>query len=237
MIDYNGKIVLVTAASRGIGRAIAIGFRDAGASVHISGTRAGASDYSDPLDSMSYHQADLSTSAGRQQLAQTVGPIDVLVNNFGGSSSNEYDYRSFVQSIENNLLAAAELCFLYSETLADRGGSVVNIGSASSHLALREVPGYTAGKSGLWGLTRALADKWATRGIRVNMIAPGFVHTDLTDKMRVDHAREKALLGAVPMKRWARADEMAGAALFLGSDLASYVTGISLAVDGGLMVR
>src|SRR5690606_21478129 len=99
------------------------------------------------------------------------------------------------------------------------------------------VPGYTAGKSGLWGLTRALADKWATRGIRVNMIAPGFVHTDLTDKMRVDHAREKALLGAVPMKRWARPDEMAGAALFLASDLASYVTGISLAVDGGLMVR
>ena len=237
MIDFTGKTVLVTAASRGIGRGIALGFRDAGATVHINGTRAKPSDYDQPLDGLTYHQADLSQSEQRKWLAEAVGPVDVLVNNFGGSVPNEYDFEGFVASINHNLFAAAELAFLYCECLASRRGSIVNIGSAASHVALREVPGYTAGKSGMWGLTRVLADKWAPKGIRVNMIAPGFVDTDLTGHMRTDPEREKRLIASVPMKRWGRPDEMAGAALFLASDLASYVTGASLAVDGGLLVR
>lgn len=237
MIDFAGKTVLITGSSRGIGRSIALGFVQAGATVHINGTRPSAADYADPLDGTIYHQADLSIPAGRTALHDDVGPVDVLVNGYGGSNPNEQTIEGFRASIETNLFAAADLCFLYRETLARRSGNVVNIGSLSSHLALREIPGYTAGKSGLWGLTRALADKWAPLGVRVNMIAPGLVHTELTKGMRADPDREARLLATVPMRRWGEADEIMGAVLFLASPLASYITGASLAIDGGLMVR
>lgn len=237
MIDLNGKAVLVTGSSRGIGRSIARCFQAAGCIVHINGTRPSPADYSETLEGLIYHQADLSSGEGPARLHADVGPIDILVNNFGGSNRDEYTIEGFRASIQTNLMATAELSMLYCDTLASRRGSIVNVGSVSSHMALRETPGYTAGKSGLWGLTRALADKWAPRGIRVNMLAPGFVNTELTAGMRIDAERERRLIATVPMRRWAHPDEIGGAAVFLASDLASYITGISLAVDGGLMVR
>jgi 3-oxoacyl-[acyl-carrier protein] reductase len=237
VIDMTGKVVLVTGSSRGIGRSLARAFQSAGCTVHINGTRSSPADYSETLEGLIYHQGDLSSVEGAVRLHGEVGPVDVLVNNFGGSGPDEFTIEGFRASIHTNLMVAAELSMLYYDTLASRGGSIVNVGSVSSHLALRETPGYIAGKSGMWGLTRALADKWAPQGIRVNMIATGFVNTDLTALMRADPEREKRLIATVPMRRWAHPDEIGGAAVFLASDLASYITGISLAVDGGLMVR
>jgi 3-oxoacyl-[acyl-carrier protein] reductase len=237
MNDFSGKIILVTASSNGIGLGIAKAFRDTGGTVHITGTRASVADYEHSLEGFIYHQADLSNIDARAKLHAEVGPIDVLVNNFGGSNHDEYSIEGFRRSLEDNLGTSMELALLYVDDLQERGGCIVNIGSASSHLALRETPGYTAGKSGVWGLTRALADKWASKGIRVNMIAPGFIFTRATEKMRVDKDREKRMIATVPMRRWGQPDELGGAALFLASPGASYVTGISLAVDGGLLVR
>jgi 3-oxoacyl-[acyl-carrier protein] reductase len=166
-----------------------------------------------------------------------VPEIDVLVNNAGIALDNEFEIDGFRQTIEMNLIGVMELCLLYRATLVERKGSIVNVGSLASYLSLKEVPGYTASKSGLYGLTRVLADKWAQQGLRVNMVAPGFVHTRMTEHYRVDPQQEKRLLATVPMRRWAAPEEMAGGALFLASPLASYITGISLPIDGGVLLR
>jgi 3-oxoacyl-[acyl-carrier protein] reductase len=117
------------------------------------------------------------------------------------------------------------------------GGSIVNVGSLASFLAIKEGPAYTASKAGLLGLTRALGDKWALEGVRVNLVAPGFIATRMTARMRVDPDFEKRLLRAVPMRRWGEPAEIADAILFLASPAASYITGQSLAIDGGLLLR
>lgn len=237
MTDFIGKTVLVTGASQGIGLGIANAFRAAGATVHITGRRSSSADYPDCLDGFVYHQAEFSSSEERAALHAAIGEIDALVNNVGGSREDEYTIDGFRQVIEVNLNAAMELALLYRDTLARRAGAIVNIGSVAAHLALRETPAYTAAKAGLWGLTRALADKWAPLGIRVNMIAPGFIRTQATDPMRSDAERAKRLIASVPMRRWGLPEEIGGAAVFLASPAASYITGVSLPIDGGLMVR
>ena len=237
MVWAEGKRVLVTGGSQGIGRATALAFRDIGAVVTITGTRASPADYDDPLDGLGYVQCDLAQEADRVRLVDTVGDLDVLVNNAGGGRPDEYTIKGFAAVIALNLTAQMDLCLRFHATLKARGGNVVNMGSLSSFLAIKEVPAYTASKSGLWGLTRALADGWARDGIRVNMVAPGFIRTRITAVHRDDAGHEKRLLKAVPMQRWGEPEEIAGPILFLASPAASYVTGASLAIDGGLMLR
>jgi 3-oxoacyl-[acyl-carrier protein] reductase len=236
-VDFAGRRVMVTGGTQGIGNAIAMAFVEAGAEVIVSGTRAGAEAYDADLSRFTYVQAQMGDAAQRAALAEAAGDIDVLVNNAGGSVGDEYELANFTASIEINLNAVMDLSLRFHAGLAARQGAIVNIGSLASHLALKNLPGYTAAKSGMFGLTRALADRWAPDGVRVNMIAPGFIRTGITDHLREDPSRERRLLGSVPMRRWGRPEEIAGAALFLASPAASYVTGISLAVDGGVMVR
>ena len=237
MVWAQGKRVLVTGGSQGIGRATALAFRDIGAVVTITGTRASPADYDDPLDGLGYVQCDLAQEADRVRLVDAVGDLDVLINNAGGGRPDEYTIEGFAAVIALNLTAQMDLCLRFHATLKARGGNIVNIGSLSSFLAIKEVPAYTASKSGLWGLTRALADGWARDGIRVNMVAPGFIRTRITAVHRDDAGHEKRLLKAVPMQRWGEPEEIAGPILFLASPAASYVTGASLAIDGGLMLR
>ena len=120
---------------------------------------------------------------------------------------------------------------------ASGAGAVVNVGSLASFLAIKEAPAYTASKAGLLGLTRALGDKWATEGVRVNMVAPGYIATRMTARARVDADYEKRLMKAIPMRRWGQPGEIADAILFLASPASSYITGQSLAIDGGLLLR
>ena len=232
-----GKRVLVTGGSQGIGLATARAFETLGATVQITGTRAAATDYEDSLDGLIYHRANLGEAASRAPLVEAVGAIDVLVNNAGSGRPDEYTQEGFEAVIDLNLNAVMDLSVRFHDSLAASGGSIVNVGSLASFLSLKETPAYTASKAGLLGLTRALADKWAPDGIRVNLVAPGFIATRMTSPMRRDAGYETRLLKAVPMRRWGEAAEVAGPIVFLASPEASYITGQSLAIDGGLLLR
>lgn len=235
--EFKGKQVLVTGGSQGIGFAAAQAFANADAKVTITGTRANASDYSDDLSAFTYVQADFSKPGTAAEVAGKVGAVDVLVNNAGMGHPNEYSDEGFRTVIEVNLNSVMSLSTALHAGLKERGGVIVNIGSLASFLALKDVPAYTASKAGLLGLTRALADKWAPDGIRVNMVAPGFIRTRMTEVQRTDADYEKRLLKSVPMRRWGEPQEVAETILFLASPRAPYITGQSIAIDGGLMLR
>ncbi len=235
--EFKGKRVLVTGGSQGIGLATARAFQENGATVLITGTRPAASDYADDLSAFTYIPADFARPETADAVAAAAGEIDVLVNNAGTGRPDEYSDKGFRAVIDVNLNSVMALSLALHPTLKARKGSIVNMGSLSSFLALRETPAYTASKAGLLGLTRALADKWAPDGIRVNMVAPGFIRTRMTEIQRTDADYEKRLLKAVPMRRWGEPEEVAETVLFLASPRAPYVTGQSIAIDGGLMLR
>jgi 3-oxoacyl-[acyl-carrier protein] reductase len=235
--DFTGKNVLITGGTRGIGLAIADAFLVAGAAVHITGTRPDASAYEEDLSRFVYHQVRLDDRAQRQALAPSIHDLDILVNNAGQARDDEYQYEGFANTIEVNLNAVAELCYEFHPVLAARHGAIVNIGSSASFIALKHVPAYTASKAGLLGLTRALADQWASDGIRVNVVAPGFVDTQIIDWAKQRKDGGAALLRTIPAHRWGEPREVAVAVLFMASANASYITGQSLIIDGGLMLR
>ncbi len=235
--EFAGKRVLVTGGSQGIGHATAQAFRAAGASVMITGTRESAKDYADALDGLEYFRADFASPEAATALAAAIGPLDVLVNNAGTGRPDEYTASGFRTVIDINLNSVMDMALAFHPALKASGGTIVNMGSLSSFLALREVPAYTASKAGLLGLTRALADKWAPDGIRVNLVAPGFIRTRMTELQRSDAAYEQRLLKSVPMRRWGEPEEVAQAVLYLASPRSAYITGQSIAIDGGLMLR
>jgi 3-oxoacyl-[acyl-carrier protein] reductase len=232
-----GKSVLVTGGTQGIGRAVAQKFLGLGARVTITGTRPTLKDYRDAPDGVHYIQADLTWPEARAEVAAHIERLDVLVNNAGRGSPREFEQEEFEHVIDTNLNAVMDLCVRLHPLLKETGGAIVNVGSLASFLALRETPAYTASKAGLLGLTRALGDKWAPEGVRVNLVAPGFIETRMTEGARQNPDREKRLMRAIPMQRWGAPEEVAEAILFLASPAASYITGQSLAIDGGLMLR
>jgi 3-oxoacyl-[acyl-carrier protein] reductase len=235
--EFQGKKVLVTGGSQGIGLATARAFADQGATVFITGTRGAASDYEGDLSGLSYIRANFAEPGAAAPVIQTTGALDVLVNNAGTGSRDEYTPEGFRAVLEVNLISVMDLCLAAHAGLKEKAGAIINMGSLSSFLALRETPAYTASKAGLLGLTRALADKWAPDGIRVNLVAPGFIRTRMTEAQRSDADYEKRLLRAVPQRRWGEPEEVAETVLFLASPRAPYITGQSIAIDGGLMLR
>lgn len=232
-----GRSVLVTGGTQGIGKAVAEQFLALGAQVTITGTRPRPECYEAPPQGATYLQADLTWPEARAEIAAHIDGLDVLVNNAGRGSANEYEQEEFEQVIDTNLNAVMDLSVRLHPLLKATRGSIVNVGSLASFLALKETPAYTASKAGLLGLTRALGDKWAPDGVRVNLVAPGFIATRMTEGARTNPEREKKLMRAIPMQRWGEPDEIASAILFLASPAASYITGQSLAIDGGLMLR
>lgn len=227
----------MTGGTQGIGLGIAEAFADAGAEVIVSGTRTSVGDYSDDLSRFFYQRARLEQPGERAALAAATGPIDILINNAGLSVPDQYAMEGYSRVIEVNLNAAAELSYLFHPALRERGGCIVNVGSCASFIAIGYAPAYTASKTGLLGFTRAVADQWARDGVRVNMVAPGFIETRMTAKVRGDERKASGTLRAIPVRRFGTPAEVAAATLFLASPEASYITGQSLVVDGGLMLR
>ena len=241
-LGFEGRIVLVTGGSSGIGNGIARAFRDQGASVHVTGTRGDADEYADVagscLDGMTYHCLDVSDANAVARFSPG-SRVQVLINSVGTVAYRraEYDPAVFANIVNVNVNGVMRCCVRFHDDLAQCGGSIVNIGSTSSFIATPGQPAYGASKGALVTLTKSLADAWAHDGIRVNGIAPGLVESRLTRTSREREDVYARSLEAIPLRRWGTSEEMGGVALFLASSYASYITGQMLLVDGGLTLR
>ena len=235
--DFSGRKVIVTGGSGGIGGAFARGFRDAGADVTITGTRSSASDYpGEDLTRMRYLQLDTRDGPAILKLASEFDSLDVLINCAGNArpgGKSEADPEIFAQTVDINLVGSYRFCQAFRDALSVAGGSIINVASMSAYASLPGVPGYGASKAGIVQLTMALAESYAPRGIRVNGIAPGWIRSKMTKPVEADDQGSAAILRHTPMGRWGDPDDMAGPALFLASDAAGFVTGVTLPVDGG----
>jgi NAD(P)-dependent dehydrogenase (short-subunit alcohol dehydrogenase family) len=242
-----GKVALVLGGSSGIGREIALGFREAGARVVPVGTSydkvqevVGKLRASDP--EAEGHAVDVREIASLKALVDGVaarfGRIDVLVNSQGRTllkPAEDFTEADYDQLTAVNLKSLFFACTLVGRRMLAQGeGSIINIASVASFIGFQKSAVYTATKHGVIGITRTLAAEWASRGVRVNAIAPGFFLTDLNrDKM--DAARKAAAQRRTPMDRFGELPELVGAAIYLASPAASYVTGETLGVHGGYL--
>lgn len=235
--DFSGCKAIVTGGSGGIGGAFARGFRDAGAAVTITGTRDSAADYpGEDLARMRYLQLDTRDGPAILKLASEFDTLDVLINCAGNArpgGKSEADPDIFAQTIDINLVGTYRFCQAFRDALSAAGGSIINVASMSAYASLPGVPGYGASKAGIVQLTMALAESYAPKGIRVNGIAPGWIRSKMTTPIEADDQSSTAILKHTPMARWGEPDDMAGPALFLASDAAGFVTGVTLPVDGG----
>jgi len=239
-----GLRVVVSGSTRGIGRAIAEAFARHGATVVVTGRNAAHAEAAarDIGPRARGHALDVASAASVQTLAAEVksalGGLDVLVNNAGIDPHYAFledtTFESWSEVLRTNLDGVFHACKHLGALMLDgRGGSIVNVSSIAGRVGLKRQVPYCASKGGVEQLTRALAIDWAERGVRVNGIGYGFIETDLTRGM-VGHAHiAPRLLARTPMNRFGQLHEVAGAALFLASSAASYVTGHTLMVDGG----
>ena len=242
--SLDGRTALVTGGGSGIGRGIAHGLARAGASVIVVGRSLAVEQTRDEIEeaggSAVAVRADVADRAALADVARE-REIDVLVNCAGVIRRGPFldvSDDDWHQVIAVNLDAPRRLSRLVGEGMLDRGrGKIINIASLLSFQGGREVAGYTVSKHALVGLTRALANEWAGRGVQVNAIAPGYIATDNTAALRADPDRDAEILSRIPSGRWGTPEDLVGAAVFLASPASDYVTGHTLVVDGGWMSR
>ncbi|WP_328365202.1 SDR family oxidoreductase [Micromonospora zamorensis] len=250
LFDLSGRTAVVTGARRGIGLAMAEALALAGAD--IVGVSAQLEATGSEVErrvraagrGFTALRADLGDRAAVHRLARDItalGPIDILVNNGGTiarTPAAEHPDEMWDHVIEVNLSSQFVLSREIGRTMVERGrGKIIFTASLLSFQGGITVPGYAASKSGVAGLTKALANEWAAHGVNVNAIAPGYIATDNTQALRDDPDRAPAILTRIPTGRWGRADDLGGAAVFLASAASDYVNGIVLPVDGGWLGR
>lgn len=239
-LDFNGARVLVIGGSSGIGNGIAHGFADRGAEVHVTGTRPDEGDYLEAEDSdftgLDYHRLDVTEREAASRLAAETGAMDVVILCQGAVryGREEFEREGWDAVIAVNLTSVMDCARAFHPGLAERGGSLIIVSSTGAFHAMIGNPAYGASKAGAASLVGSLAQAWAKDGIRVNGIAPGFVPTKMTRITTENDARREGAIARIPLRRMGTPQDMAGAALFLASPLAAYVTGQSLIVDGGL---
>lgn len=247
-LELNGKVAVVIGGTSGIGRAIALGFAQAGADVIPTSRRAeqvaatageiealgrrSLRATSDVADRVSLEHV-LSEAIG------SFGKVDILVNSAGRTKrapTIDFAEDEWDAILNTNLTGTLRACQVFGRHMLEReSGSIINIASLSTFVALKEVAAYSASKAAVGSLTKSLAVEWSSRGVRVNAIAPGVFRTALNQKLLDETERGREFLMRTPMRRFGNVDELAGAAIFLASDAASFVTGEILAVDGGFL--
>jgi NAD(P)-dependent dehydrogenase (short-subunit alcohol dehydrogenase family) len=232
--DFQDKIVLVTGATSGIGQAIARAFSKAGANVIAAGLPAGGASPDPVREKMRTELLEVTNQQSVDRLVASLPKLDVLVNAAGIIRRDaEFTLEKFTEVIDVNLTGVMRMSMAAKPKLMASSGSVINIASMYSSFGAPRAPAYAASKGGIAQLTRSLAVAWAPDKIRVNAIAPGWVATPLTQALRDDETRSAPILARTPMGRWATPEDVAGPVLFLASDLAAFVTGAILPVDGG----
>ena len=243
--SLEGRKALVTGASRGIGRAIAEGLAGAGADVAIAGRNTAAlegcakaiSDLGRLSPMVHMDVSDVaSCRRGVAEAAEKLGGLDILVNNAGveqACSSLDIEEDLWDRILDTNLKGA----FFAAQAAARlmKGGAILNLCSLTSERGIATAVPYGSSKTGLVGMTRALAVEWAPLGIRVNALEPGYFRTALTEAFYQNSAWQKAMLANIPMGRFGELNDLVGASVFLCSDAARYITGICLPVDGGTL--
>tara|TARA_R110000824_G_scaffold366730_1_gene555474 strand:- start:85017 stop:85751 length:735 start_codon:yes stop_codon:yes gene_type:complete len=241
-LDFTGKTVLVVGGSSGIGNGIAHAFKEKGASVHVWGTRAKASDYSadegSDLQGLHYSCMDVSDFDAIEKFQPSFKSLDVLVLSQGTViyQRGEFNMTGFQKVMDVNLNSLMACALKFHDMLAQSKGSLITVSSTAAFHSTRGNPSYNASKTGAVGLTRTLAEAWAKDGIRVNGIAPGLVDTKLTKVTTDNPERLAGSLRGIPLRRLGTPQDMAGVALFLASPLSSYVLGQTIPVDGGLIL-
>lgn len=245
-----GKAALVTGASRGLGKAMAISLAEAGADVACHAREAGgASEAVEGVVALGRKAVevvgDMADHSAPKRLVEGVlaafGKIDILINNAGmirRTPAVDFSEEDWSTVVDVNLSSVFRLSQAAGRHMVGQGsGKIVNIASLLSFQGGITVPAYTASKSGVAGLTKALANEWAKHNVNVNAIAPGYIETDNTAALRADETRNRQIMERIPAGRWGESEDLCGAAVFLSSAASDYMQGHILVVDGGWMAR
>ncbi|WP_442580854.1 SDR family NAD(P)-dependent oxidoreductase [Mesorhizobium sp. ASY16-5R] len=247
--DLTGRKAFVTGASRGIGQAIAEALAEAGADVAVSArgldslaeTRAKVEAVGRRCIAIAHDVTDIpGSSEAIAGAAGQFGGLDILVNNAGYEEvrpSLEVDEALWDRIVETNLKGAFFAAQAAAKRMAasGKGGAIINLCSLTSYVGIPTAVAYGSSKTGLLGMTRALATEWAPLGIRVNAIAPGYFHTAMTDVFYQDAEWQKAMLAKIPQRRFGTMQDIGGTVVFLASDASAYVTGHCIPIDGGYL--
>lgn len=247
--QLHGKAALVTGSSRGLGLGIAAALAEAGANVALHGSKSVPAESIERVkdagaETIAVH-GDVSNPEACKSIVEHVaahfGGIDILVNNAGTirrAPAADYSWEDWNAVLETNLSSVFRLTQLAGKYMLAKGsGKVINIASLLTFQGGILVPSYAAAKGGVGQLTKAFANEWASRGVNVNAIAPGYMETDNTAALRADPVRSKQILERIPAGRWGSPSDLGGAAVFLASRASDYLHGHVLVVDGGWMSR
>jgi NAD(P)-dependent dehydrogenase (short-subunit alcohol dehydrogenase family) len=247
-LELNGRTAVVIGGTSGLGRAIAHGLADAGARVVCTSRRQEQVDIAaGEIETKGQSTIRITTDVSDRRSIETLlaeclsafGKIDILVNSAGRTKREptlDVDDETWNGILETNLSGTLRTCQIFGRHMIDNGyGRIINIASLSSFVSLFEVAAYSASKAAVASLTKSLAIEWAKYGVNVNAIAPGVFRTALNQQLLDETERGQEFLARTPIGRFGRVEELAGAAIFLASEAASYVTGEVLVVDGGFL--
>lgn len=251
MFDLTGRVAFVTGSSRGIGNALARGLAEAGATVVLHGLdrdrlaaaeAAMAADFAPGrIRSLAFDvTSDVAAAEGVAWIEEHVGPLEILVNNAGIQHRVPLlvlDVKDWDRVISTDLTSAFLVGREAARGMLSRGhGKIINICSVQTDLARPTIAAYTAAKGGLRNLTRAMTAEWAGGGLQINGIAPGYIHTEMTQNLVDDEKFNSWILGRTPANRWGTVQDLVGPAVWLSSEASNFVNGQTIFIDGGMTV-